>query len=70
MPAENVQKPFLPWVLSFLAPHRGRVALLAVLLLLEIGLGALQPWPIAIAIDHVLGDGRLSGVRSVGHRRH
>jgi ATP-binding cassette subfamily B protein/subfamily B ATP-binding cassette protein MsbA len=53
---ENVQKPFVPWVLSFLVPHRGRVALLAVLLLLEIGLGALQPWPIAIAIDHVLGN--------------
>jgi ATP-binding cassette subfamily B protein len=53
--AENVQKPFLPWVLSFLAPHRRQVVLLAVLLLLEIALGALQPWPIAIAIDHVLG---------------
>ncbi len=55
MAAENVQKPFLPWVLSFLAPHRRQVVLLAVLLLLEIALGALQPWPIAIAIDHVLG---------------
>jgi len=53
--AENVQKPFLPWVLSFMAPHRGRVALLALLLVLEVGLGALQPWPIGIAIDHVLG---------------
>ena len=42
-------------MLSFLKPHRGRVSLLAVLLLLEIGLGALQPWPFAIAIDHVLG---------------
>jgi ABC-type multidrug transport system fused ATPase/permease subunit len=40
---------------SFLKPHRGRVSLLTVLLLLEIGLGALQPWPFAIAIDHVLG---------------
>jgi len=49
------QKPLLPWVLSFLTPHRGKVSLLAVLLLLEIGLGALQPWPLAIAIDHVLG---------------
>jgi ATP-binding cassette subfamily B protein/subfamily B ATP-binding cassette protein MsbA len=49
------QRPLLPWVLSFLTPHRGQVTLLAVLLLLEIVLGALQPWPIAIAIDHVLG---------------
>ncbi len=43
-------------MLSFLKPHRGRVSLLAVLLLLEIGLGALQPWPFAIVIGYVLGD--------------
>jgi ABC-type multidrug transport system fused ATPase/permease subunit len=55
VPAENVQKPFMPWLLSFLAPHRGRVALLAVLLLLEIGLGAMQPWVLAVAIDHAIG---------------
>ena len=47
--------PLIPWMLSFLRPHRGRVSLLAVLLLSEIGLGALQPWALAIAIDHVLG---------------
>jgi ABC-type multidrug transport system fused ATPase/permease subunit len=45
----------LPWMLSFLKPHRGRVSLLAVLLLLEIGLGALQPWPFAIVVGYVLG---------------
>ena len=50
--------PMVPWMLSFLRPHRGRVSLLAVLLLAEIALGALQPWPFAIAIDYVLG-GRL-----------
>jgi len=44
----------LPWTLSFLRPHRSRVALLVVLLLLELGLGALQPWPLAIVIDYVL----------------
>ena len=49
------QKPLLPWTLSFLRPYRKRVALLAVLLLSEIGLGALQPWPLAIVIDYVLG---------------
>ena len=49
------EQPLVPWMLSFLKPHRGRVSLLTVLLLLEIGLGALQPWPFAIAIDHVLG---------------
>jgi len=44
----------LPWTLSFLRPHRSRVALLIVLLLMELGLGALQPWPLAIVIDYVL----------------
>ncbi len=49
------QQPLLPWTLSFLRPYRGRVALLAVLLASEIGLGALQPWPLAVVIDYVLG---------------
>ena len=47
-------KPLVPWMLSFLRPHRGRVALLAALLLAEIVLGALQQWPLAIVIDYVL----------------
>jgi ABC-type multidrug transport system fused ATPase/permease subunit len=51
----DMSKPLVRWMLSFLTPHRGRVTLLSVLLLLEIGLGALQPWPFAIAIDYVLG---------------
>jgi ATP-binding cassette, subfamily B, bacterial len=45
----------VPWTLSFLRPYRGRVMLLWVLLLLEIGLGLLQPWPLTLVIDHVLG---------------
>jgi ATP-binding cassette subfamily B protein/subfamily B ATP-binding cassette protein MsbA len=49
------QQPLLPWTLSFLRPYRKRVALLAVLLVSEIGLGALQPWPLAVVIDYVLG---------------
>jgi ATP-binding cassette subfamily B protein len=48
-------QPLLPWTLSFLRPYRGRVAVLAVLLVSEIALGALQPWPMAIVIDYVLG---------------
>jgi len=44
----------LSWSLAFLRPYRLRVALLSVLLLSEIGLGALQPWPLAIVIDYVL----------------
>ena len=41
-------------MLSFVRPYRGRVSLLAVLLLAEIALGALQPWPLSIVIDSVL----------------
>jgi ATP-binding cassette, subfamily B, bacterial len=47
-------KPLIPWMLSFLGPHRGRVTLLAFLLLAEVALGTLQPWPFAWVIDHVL----------------
>ena len=49
------QPPLLPWTLSFLRPYRGRVTLLGALLASEIALGALQPWPMAIVIDYVLG---------------
>jgi ATP-binding cassette, subfamily B, bacterial len=48
------QKPLVPWMLSFLRPYRGQVAMLSVLLLAEIGLGALQPWPLKMVIDYVL----------------
>jgi ATP-binding cassette, subfamily B, bacterial len=48
------RKPLLLWTLGFLRPYRTRVAVLSVLLLLEIGLGALQPWPLAAVIDYVL----------------
>jgi ABC-type multidrug transport system fused ATPase/permease subunit len=47
-------RALLPWVLSFLRPHRARVVLLVFLLLLQIGLAALQPWPLKIVIDNVL----------------
>jgi ATP-binding cassette, subfamily B, bacterial len=55
------QQPLLPWTLAFLRPYRARVALLAVLLASEIGLGALQPWPLAVVIDYVLGSKAFSG---------
>jgi ATP-binding cassette subfamily B protein len=48
------RSPLLMWTLSFLGPYRTRVVLLVVLLLAEIGLGALQPWPLEIIIDYVL----------------
>jgi ATP-binding cassette subfamily B protein/subfamily B ATP-binding cassette protein MsbA len=43
------------WTLQSLRPYRGRMALLAVLLASEIGLGALQPWPLAIVINLLSG---------------
>jgi ATP-binding cassette subfamily B protein/subfamily B ATP-binding cassette protein MsbA len=49
-----MQQPLVLWTLSFLRPYRGPVLLLSLLSLLEIGLGALQPWPLAILLDHVL----------------
>jgi ATP-binding cassette subfamily B protein len=52
--AASAQPAMLPWTLSFLTPYKKRVALLAALLVSEIGLGALQPWPLAIVIDYVL----------------
>ena len=45
----------LGWMLQYLRPYRRRVALLAVLLASEIGLGALQPWPMAVVFDQVFG---------------
>ena len=47
-------QPLLFWTLGFLRPYRKRVALLSILLLSEVGLGALQPWPLTIVIDYVL----------------
>jgi ATP-binding cassette subfamily B protein/subfamily B ATP-binding cassette protein MsbA len=48
------QGPLLPWTLSFLRPYRSRVTLLVLLLLSELVLGWLQPWPLAFVIDYVL----------------
>jgi ATP-binding cassette subfamily B protein/subfamily B ATP-binding cassette protein MsbA len=46
--------PLLGWIVSFLAPYKKRVVLLSVLLLAQIGLSALQPWPLKVVIDYVL----------------
>jgi ATP-binding cassette subfamily B protein/subfamily B ATP-binding cassette protein MsbA len=56
-PRENRenQSSLLLWTLSFLRPYRLKVALLAILLVSEIGLGALQPWPLAIVLDFLTG---------------
>src|SRR5262245_4479521 len=52
----RAQRPWLvSWTLSFLRPYRGRVAVIAILALAEIGLAALSPWPLKIVVDSVLG---------------
>ncbi len=38
-----------------LRPYRVRVVVVAILALIEIGLGALAPWPLKIVVDNVLG---------------
>ena len=60
-PVPEPERPLLPWVLSFLRPFRGRLVLLSVLLLLEVLLGVLQPWPLAIVLDYVLAGRALPG---------
>lgn len=42
------------WIALYARPYRGRLAVLAVLSLVEVGLGALTPWPIALIVDNVL----------------
>ena len=48
------QVPLIRWTLAFLTPYRKRVALLSALLFAQIGLSALQPWPLKVVIDYVL----------------
>jgi ABC-type multidrug transport system fused ATPase/permease subunit len=47
-------RSLLPWTLSFLRPYRTRAVLLVGLMLAQVALGALQPWPLKIVIDYVL----------------
>lgn len=45
----------LSWTLSRLRPYRGRVAILAGIAIVDIGLGLLAPWPLQVLVDNVLG---------------
>jgi ABC-type multidrug transport system fused ATPase/permease subunit len=49
------QAALLPWTLSFMRPYRGRVITVGLLMLVQVALGALEPWPLKIVIDYVLG---------------
>jgi ATP-binding cassette subfamily B protein len=55
-PAEvHATDGLLGWMLEYMRPYRKRVAVLAVLLVSEIVLGAMQPWPMAVVFDQVFG---------------
>jgi ATP-binding cassette subfamily B protein/subfamily B ATP-binding cassette protein MsbA len=54
MNAPNERASLLRWTLSFLHPYRTRMAFVACLLLLEVALGALEPWVLKVVIDYVL----------------
>lgn len=49
-----VKGSLIRWILSYARPYRGRLIALTLLSLVEVGLGALTPWPIAIVVDNVL----------------
>ena len=55
-PAEvSATDGLLGWMLQYMRPYRRRVAVLSVLLVSEIALGAMQPWPMAVVFDQVFG---------------
>jgi ATP-binding cassette, subfamily B, bacterial len=54
-PAPGDTAPLLQWTLSFMRPYRRRVIAVGLLMLLQVGLGALEPWPLKIVVDYVLG---------------
>ncbi len=49
------------WTLSFLRPHRARVAAITALAVVEVAFGALAPWPLKTVVDNVLGGQPLPG---------
>jgi ABC-type multidrug transport system fused ATPase/permease subunit len=52
-PAETTGS-LVRWTLAFLRPFRVRMAFVACVLLLEVALGALEPWVLKVVIDYVL----------------
>lgn len=48
-------------LLRYAAPYRAQFAGLAVMTLLTSGVAALQPWPMKLVVDHVLGSAPLPG---------
>ena len=55
-PAKIFPVNLISWVLSFLGPFRKRILVIGFLVLTEIILAALAPWPLKILVDTVLDD--------------
>ncbi|MGE0702987.1 MAG: ABC transporter ATP-binding protein [Vicinamibacterales bacterium] len=49
-------------LISYAAPHRARWAAIVAASILSTGLSLLQPWPLKVLVDHVLGDVPLAGI--------
>jgi ABC-type multidrug transport system fused ATPase/permease subunit len=61
-PPRTDEQSLTAWTLEALRPYRGRVVWVGFLVLLQVGLGALEPWPLKIVIDYVLGQHELPGI--------
>jgi ATP-binding cassette subfamily B protein len=42
------------WIASYMRPYRWRLTVLALVSVVEVGLGALTPWPLKVVVDNVL----------------
>ena len=49
-----VDTSLIRWIASYMRPYRWRLAVLAVVSLAEVGLGALTPWTLKLVVDNVL----------------
>ena len=53
-PAKIFPVNLLNWVLSFLGPFRKKISVIVLLVLTEVALAALAPWPLKVLVDSVL----------------
>jgi ATP-binding cassette, subfamily B, bacterial len=49
-----LDRSLVSWIGSYMRPYRWRLALLAVVSVVEVGVGALAPWPLKVVVDNVL----------------
>ena len=49
-----IDRSLVRWIGAYMRPYRWRLALLAVVSVVEVGVGALAPWPLKIVVDNVL----------------